>query len=65
VLTGEDKELLVIAFKAYGDIEDPKIRLATDDTMSKPMADTLLRIYKLPGRIIKKSRELIRKPENG
>ena len=65
VLTGEDKELLVIAFKAYGDIEDPKIRLATDGTMSKPMADTLLRIYKLPGRIIKKSRELIRKPENG
>jgi len=65
VLTGDGDEWLVICFKAYGDIEDPKIRLATDDTISKPMADTLLRIYKLPGRIIKKSRELIPKSKRG
>jgi uncharacterized protein YhdP len=65
VLTGEGKEFFVICFKAYGAIEDPKIRLATDDTVSKPMVDTLLRIYKLPAKIITKSQDLIRKAENG
>ncbi len=64
VLTGDGKEFFVICFKAYGDIEDPKIRLATDDTVSQPMAETLLRIYKLPGRIIKKSQAFMRESQN-
>ena len=63
VLTGEGDKLFVICLKAEGSIEDPKIGLATGDTVSKPVADTLLRVLKLPGTIITKPQNLIRETE--
>lgn len=63
VLTGEGDELFVICLRAEGSIENPDISLAPNDTVSKPVANTLLRLLKLPGRIITQSRDLIREPK--
>ncbi len=63
ILTGEGDELFVICLSAEGSIKDPQISLAPTDTVSKPMANTLMRILKLPGKIISKPRELIRESQ--
>ncbi len=63
VLTGEGDELFVLCLKAEGNIGNPHITLAPNDTISKPMANTLLRILELPGKIMTKPQELIRKPK--
>ena len=60
VLTGDGNTLFVICLKAEGSIADPQIGLATSDTVSKPVADTLLRVLKLPGKIITTPQELMR-----
>jgi uncharacterized protein YhdP len=48
VLTGDDDKLFVITMKVMGTTEDPDIRLTPGSTLSQPVADTLLRILKLP-----------------
>jgi len=64
LLTGDGDELFVICLTAEGSIKDPQISLATSDTVSKPMANTLMRILKLPGKIISKPQELLRESQN-
>jgi hypothetical protein len=63
ILTGEGGELFVICLTAEGSIKDPQISIAPNDTVSKPMANTLMRILKLPGKIISKPQELIRESQ--
>ncbi len=64
LLTGDGDELFVICLTAEGSIKDPHISLATSDTVSKPMANALMRILKLPGKIISKPQELLRESQN-
>jgi hypothetical protein len=59
VLTGDDDKLFVITMKVMGTTEDPDIRLTPGSTLSQPVADTLLRILKLPETIVSRPKDLI------
>ncbi len=62
VLTGPEGRLLVISMKVKGDIDDPLVIPAPIDTVSKPVAGTLLRILKLPVDLLTEPQKLIIPP---
>lgn len=52
ILLGQERRLLVVSVKVQGAIEDPSIRLAPLDTISRPVTGILLRTLRLPLDII-------------
>lgn len=63
MLTGSDNKLILISLKITGDIRNPVIRIARRDTLSEPVADSLLRILELPETLIESSKELMTAPQ--
>ncbi len=59
VLTGDGGKLIVVTLSITGTTDNPVINLAPVNRVSEPMADTLLRVLKLPEKLIQKPKELI------
>lgn len=52
VLTGDEGRLIVVTLKLTGPIDNPAIKVAPMDTLSAPMSETLLRILRLPSKLM-------------
>ncbi|MFZ5573269.1 MAG: AsmA-like C-terminal domain-containing protein [Thermodesulfobacteriota bacterium] len=59
VLTGDGGKLIVVTLRVSGTTDKPEINLAPVDSVSGSVSETLLRVLKLPGKLIHKPRELI------
>jgi len=59
VLTGDDGKFIVVSLVLQGHTDNPSVRLAPVDTIAKPIAQTLLRLIKLPEKIITRPKDLI------
>jgi len=59
ILTGDDNRFVIVNLTVKGKIEDPDIRVAPIDTLSKPVVGILLRTLKLPIEIIRNPQKMI------
>lgn len=59
VLTGEKGTLVVVSLRVRGPVDDISAKYLPVDTLTKPVAESLLRILKLPKDLITKPREVI------
>ncbi len=59
LLTGDDCKLFVVSFVVSGNIDDPAVKPAPLDTVTRPVAETLVRILKLPYKIVTSPKDLM------
>lgn len=59
ILTGDKGTLIVVSLRVRGQIDDPSVQHLPSNTISKPVADSLLRILKLPVDILTKPGDVI------
>lgn len=59
ILLGQERRLVVVSVKVQGPIEDPSIRLAPLDSISRPVTGILLRTLRLPLDIILKPEVMV------
>lgn len=59
VLTGDDKKLIIVSMRVQGKIDDPTVGIAPMETISKPVEESLFRVFELSSDIIKKSQKII------
>jgi len=59
VLTGEKGSFIVVSLRVRGPIDDVTVKYMPADTITKPVAESLLRILKLPRDLVTKPGEVI------